>query len=46
MKVELKISHKDSEKEQIKKNKLLMKIYKEFPEAMWEKLQDGFKVLI
>lgn len=46
MKVELKITHKDSEKEQIKKNKLLMKIYKEFPEAMWEKLQGGFRVLI
>lgn len=29
-----------------KNNKLLMKIYKEFPEALWEKSLTGFKIFL
>ena len=34
------------EKLEKKQAKMIMKIYKEFPDALWDKTNNGFKVLI
>jgi len=49
MQISIKVKHDfddDPNLAQEKHNKLLMKIHKEFPEAVWEKSLKGFNILL
>jgi|ETN01SMinimDraft_4_1059930.scaffolds.fasta_scaffold200636_1 hypothetical protein len=49
MKVELLIEEEEGENpdsEQDKNHRLLKRIYKEFPEALWERARKGFRIFI